>query len=193
MFFTKLKFAAAALLLIATGSAVLVSQATAQRPPVPPGAIEKSRTTAAGLGEAAVADDPVDLEMLERAWVDAINRSDAAVVGRIIAHDFAAIDSTGRWVTRADYMLEVLNGAVPAKTITQEELKVRLFGDSAVVTSRINLEAVARATGLTNVYIRRQGRWRGGFARNLDRAGAEIGTVSDHHDARRATSRQAAV
>ncbi len=37
MFFTKLKFAAAALLLIATGSAVLVSQATAQRPPVPPG------------------------------------------------------------------------------------------------------------------------------------------------------------
>ena len=50
MFFTKLKFAAAALLLIATGSAVLVSQATAQRPPVPPGRHREVCDNSRGLG-----------------------------------------------------------------------------------------------------------------------------------------------
>ena len=43
---------------------------------------------------------------------------------------------------------------------TQEELKVRLFGDSAVVTSRIKLEKGPRSHGLTNVYVKRQAHWR---------------------------------
>ncbi len=156
MFLTKLKFAAAALLLIATGSAILVSQATAQRLAAHAGAVGKAGPAA---GATPVPDDAVDLEMLERAWVDAVNRRDAAVVSRIMADDFSGIDSTGRGVTGRDYLLEVLNGSVPAITIAQD-VKIRLFGDSAVVTSRINLETVPRWSGLTNVYVRRQGRWR---------------------------------
>ena len=99
MFLTKLKFAAAALLLIATGSAVLVSQATAQKPTARSGAVEKPGRTAAAR-RLPFADDAIDLEMLERAWVDALNRRDAAVVSRIMADDFAGIDSAGTTFTR---------------------------------------------------------------------------------------------
>jgi ketosteroid isomerase-like protein/biotin carboxyl carrier protein len=158
MFLTKLKFAAAALLLIATGSAILVNQATAQKPAAHAGAVGKADPPAAGA--APVPDDAVDLEMLERAWVDALNRRDAAVISRIMADDFAGIDSAGSTFTRASYLLDVRNGAFPAETIVQEEVKVRLFDDSAVVTSRIKLERGPRWNGLTNVYVKRQDRWR---------------------------------
>ena len=56
-------------------------------------------------------------------------------------------------------MLEVSMVPCLPKTIVQDEVKIRLFGDSAVVTSRIKPPDGARGTGLTNVYIRRQGRW----------------------------------
>ena len=64
MVLTKLKYAAAALLLIATGSAILVSQATAQKPTARPGAVGKAAPPAAG--STPVPDDAVDLQMLER-------------------------------------------------------------------------------------------------------------------------------
>ena len=158
MFLTKLKLAAAALLLIATGSAVLVNRATAQKPAACLGAAQKAKPPAAGA--TSVPDDAIVLEMLESAWVYAINCRETAIVSRIIADDFASIDSTGRWVTRADYVLTVLNGAVPAEEIVQDEIKVRLFGDSAVVTSRIKLKTTLTWQGLSNVYVKQQGRWR---------------------------------
>jgi RNA polymerase sigma factor (sigma-70 family) len=158
MFLTKLKFAAAALLLIATGSAILVNQATAQKPAAHAGAVGKTDPPAAGA--APVPDDAVDLEMLERAWVDALNRRDAAVIGRIMADDFAGIDSAGSTFTRESYLLDVRNGAFPAETVEQDEVKIRLFDDSAVVTGRIKLKNGPRWSGLTNVYVKRQDRWR---------------------------------
>jgi RNA polymerase sigma factor (sigma-70 family) len=160
MLLTKLKFAAAALLLIATGSAILVSQATAQKPAAHAGAKAKSRVATVGAGGAVVADDAIDLDMLERAWVDALNRRDADVVSRIMADDFAAIDSAGSGFTRESYLLDVRNGVIPAEPIVQEEIKIRLFGDSAVVTSRIKNRRGARGDGLINVYVKRQDRWR---------------------------------
>ncbi len=111
------------------------------------------------MGQFPVADDAVDLEMLERAWVDALNRRDASVVSRIIAEDFAGIDSAGSGFTKASYLLDVCNGAFPAEPIVQDEVKIRLFGDSAVVTSRIKLQTGPRWNGSTNVYVKRQGRW----------------------------------
>jgi RNA polymerase sigma factor (sigma-70 family) len=154
MFFTKLRLVAAALLVTVGATVVLVSHATAQKPNAPSRNIEKR------AGAAPVADDAVDLEMLERAWVDAVNRRDEAVVSRIIADDFVGVDSRGGRITKPSYLLDVRNGALGAEPCEQEELKVRLFGDSAVVTSRIKLEVPPSWNGLMNVYVKRQGRWR---------------------------------
>jgi hypothetical protein len=91
--------------------------------------------------------------------VDAVNRRDEAVVGRIIADDFAGIDSGGGRFTKSSYLLDVRNGAFGAEPRVQEEVKVRLFGESPVVTSRIKLEVLPTWNGLMNVYVKRQGRW----------------------------------
>jgi protein SCO1 len=92
MFITKLKVAAAALLLVMTGSAVLVSQATAQKPSTRQGIVS---SPAARSDEAAPRNDELDIAMLERAWAEAIPRRDAAVVNRVVADDFEGIDPVG--------------------------------------------------------------------------------------------------
>jgi ketosteroid isomerase-like protein len=160
MLLTKLKFAAAAVLLVAVGTAVLVSQATAQKPLVQEGAAEKSGITIVSAEKAVDADDAIDLDMLERAWVDALNRKNAAVVGRIIADDFVCIDSAGNRSNRQLYLANIRIGDIPGESISQQEIDVRLFDASAVVTSRIARASKQGSHGYLNVYVKRQDRWR---------------------------------
>jgi RNA polymerase sigma factor (sigma-70 family) len=160
MLLTKLKFAAAAVLLVAVGTAVLVRQATAQKPLVQEGAAEKSGITIVSAEKAVDADDAIDLDMLERAWVDALNRKNAAVVGRIIADDFVCIDSAGNGSNRQLYLANIRIGDIPGESISQQEIDVRLFDASAVVTSRIARASKQGSHGSLNVYVKRQDRWR---------------------------------
>jgi RNA polymerase sigma factor (sigma-70 family) len=159
MFLTKLKFAAVALFLILTGSAVLVSQATAQKLSARIGSIG-SLTSSAGTGdEISARDEAVEVEMLERAWISAIPRRDAAIIGRIMADDFEGIDPVGNIFTKATYMPDLRNGVFTSGAIELDELKTRIFGDTAVVTSRIKIAGYSTRGRMTNVYVKRKGRW----------------------------------
>ena len=160
MFLTKLKLTAAALLFIGAGSAVLVSQATAQRLSAPHVAVANPGQMPEGAREAPVSEDVLDLEMLERAWVDAVNRRDMAVVRRIIADDFSTIDSAGNTSNRSDYLLGVLNGVSSNQPIALDEIKTRIFGETAAITSRIKIKTAPSSGRMTNVYVKRLGHWR---------------------------------
>ena len=123
-----------------TGSAVLVSQATAQKPPAHAGINDELRRARRGGGRDRAARRQLDVEMLERAWVDAIPRRDAAIVNRIMADDFAGIDPVGNLFTKATYLPDLRNGVFTAKPIELDEIKTRIFGETAVVTSRIKIK-----------------------------------------------------
>jgi RNA polymerase sigma factor (sigma-70 family) len=156
MFLTKLKLAAVAMLLIITGSAALLGQASAQKTsglqPIVP-------IPAAPANADPPRDDELDIVMLERAWVDAIPRRDAAIVNRIMADDFEGIDPVANIFTKATYMPDLRNGVFTNQPIELDEIKTRLFGDTAVVTSRIKISGYSTRGRMTNVYIKRQGRW----------------------------------
>ena len=77
--------------------------------------------------------------MLERAWAAAIPRRDAAIVNRIMADDFEGIDPVGNVFTKATYLPDLRNGAFGVQPIELDEIKTRLFGETAVVTSRIKI------------------------------------------------------
>jgi len=159
MFLTKLKLAAAVLLVIMTGSAVLVSQATAQKSPGGVGINDSSTGEAGAAGETGPRDNSLDVEMLERAWVDAIPRRDVAIVNRIIAEDFAGIDPVGNTFTKAAYLHDLRNGVFTPKPIELDEIKTRIFGETAVVTSRIKIKEGPTWGRMTNVYVKLRGRW----------------------------------
>jgi RNA polymerase sigma factor (sigma-70 family) len=155
MYWTKFKLVIAAVLLIMGGSAVVFSQVPSQKSESRPG-------SAAPAGEAdreAIRGDELDVIMLDRAWVDAIPRRDAAVVNRILADDFEGVDTAGNLFTKASYLPDLRNGAFGVQTIELDEIKTRLFGETAVVTSRIKIAGHPTRGRMTNVYIKRQGRW----------------------------------
>src|SRR5262249_25099669 len=110
-------------------------------------------------GQLSQRDDEIDLIMLERAWVDAIRRRDAAVVSRIMAEDFEGIDPAGNVFTQATYLPDLRTGVFGDQPIVLDEIKARIFGESAVVTSRIKISTHPTLGRLTNVYVRRKGRW----------------------------------
>jgi hypothetical protein len=159
MFLTKLKLAAVTILLIMAGSAVVFSQATAQKPSSRSGIVGNPTAPAKGAEDAAPRDDELDVVMLERAWADAIPRRDAAVVSRILADDFEGIDQVGNLITKATYLPDLRNGLFTTESIELDEIKTRLFGETAVVTSRIKVKKFPTWGRMTNVYVKRRGRW----------------------------------
>ncbi len=110
-----------ALVLIFTGSAVLVGHATAQKPR------ERASTAsepAALVGENRRSNDELDVVMLERAWADAIARRDDAVVNRIMADDFAGIDSVANVSSKETYLRDLRNGVLSAAPVSSTKLPV---------------------------------------------------------------------
>jgi Domain of unknown function (DUF4440) len=151
MVLTKLKLAIAALLLITTGSAVLVSQATAQKPTGPVTKIDSLTSSRQADGESSTRVDELDVVLLERAWVDAIPRNDSAVVNRIMADDFEGIDPVGNVFTKEKYLAGLRSGTFTTRAITIDEIKTGIFGETAVVTSRIKVEISPTWGRMTNV------------------------------------------
>jgi RNA polymerase sigma factor (sigma-70 family) len=158
MFMTKIKLAAAAAVVILTGSAVLLGQASGQKP--------SEGAADAGGRAAAVAqvllgsrNDELDVKLLERAWADAIPRRDSAIINRVMADDFEGIDPAGNVFTKSSYMPDLAHGVFSDQPIELDEVKTRVFGDAAVATSRIKIAGYPSRGRMTNVYVKRQGRW----------------------------------
>jgi RNA polymerase sigma factor (sigma-70 family) len=161
MFLTKLKVATAALLLVSTG-ALLVQQATTPRAASAQGTAEKPMSTAPIAkppAEKPSSGVELDVAMLERSWLSALERSDRDVVDRILADGFEGVDPAGRTFAKDTYLQEVAKGAYALGLIEPIEIAVRSFGDTAVLTSRIRIKSFEPNWRYTKVYVKRQGRW----------------------------------
>jgi RNA polymerase sigma factor (sigma-70 family) len=158
MISTRLKLAAGVLLTVATGSAILLGQASAQkaggRTVDPPPAM-----ASAGAKAAPANDDRVDIEMLERAWADAIARRDASVINRILADDFEGIDPSAATFTKSTYLAHLESGTLGGAPIDLEDIRARLYGDTAVAVIQTRIRSSGSYARTTKVYTKRRGRW----------------------------------
>jgi ketosteroid isomerase-like protein len=158
MIFTKFKLAAVALLVVATGSAAVLGQASDQR--TERGRFVPARATLSERLVAPKSDDQVDLEMIERAWADAIARRDTAVVHRILADDFEGIDQAGDSFDKPAALHDLAKGSfLDVSSAALEQVEARAVGETGVVTSRFKVRDSSARGRLTHVYTRRRGRW----------------------------------
>ena len=107
-----------------------------------------------------------ELLELEKEFAEAIVKNDLQRLGRLVADDWIIIDPNGEIVDRARFFEVIKSGALTHETMESEDLRVRIYGDSAVVT------AVTRTKGkfmgqefstqerATDVFVKRDGRWR---------------------------------
>ena len=101
-------------------------------------------------------------QRLIRAWLD----NDRETVNAILADDSTVIDPSGRVLTKAQVMEEAFESRtrkIEAGTI--DEVKVRTFGDFAVVTGKTTAAGSYRGTSLsvtlrfTDVCVKRGSDW----------------------------------
>jgi len=106
-----------------------------------------------------------ELLKVEKEFAQAIVSNDLEGIGRIVADDWIIIDPNGDMVDRRRFFEVIKSGALTHDMMESENFRVRVYGDSAVVT------AVTRSKGkfmgqefstqerATDVFVKREGRW----------------------------------
>ena len=106
-----------------------------------------------------------ELLKLEKEFAEAIVRNDLESIGRLVTDDWIIIDPNGEIVDRPRFFEVIKSGALTHDTMESEDFRVRVYGDTAVVS------AVTRSKGqfmgqefsaqerATDVFVKRDGRW----------------------------------
>jgi ketosteroid isomerase-like protein len=89
--------------------------------------------------------DEQQLLKLQDDWVHALETHDRALLNQIVAKDFTFIEPDGTVKSRDEYLADRSGEEADVESFTLSELKVRVFGASALVT------------GVAHITERRQG------------------------------------
>ena len=116
----------------------------------------------------ALAQSKAEREVLKlnKEYEEAIARRDASVHERLFAADYTYTPGNGNIMGREEHMSFTKSAAVEVKSLRSEDLRVRIYGDTAVVTGmwvsvdrRAGREFAERRIRYLLVYVRREGRW----------------------------------
>ena len=103
------------------------------------------------------------LQAIERAWLNAEKNHDVAAFEKIVADDWIAINPDGKSQTKGERAAEIK--AAHTTSATMGDMKVRVFGDAAVVTGtddEITMEDGKKSSDhyvWTDVFVKRNGKW----------------------------------
>ena len=96
---------------------------------------------------------------------NALMKSDTAALDRLWADDYSFTNPSGVVQTKAQRLAELKSGDLKFESFSTDDVQVRVYGDTAVVTSRATLKGrrqgqdIGGQTRGTSVYVKRQGRW----------------------------------
>jgi ketosteroid isomerase-like protein len=98
---------------------------------------------------------------LEHRWLTAAMQRDTAALGQILADDFVDVTYKGSLRDKTDHLKSTLAPGNTQQTL--EELKVRIYGDTGIVTGQNTITAKDHSftahVRFTDVFVRRAGRW----------------------------------
>ena len=110
--------------------------------------------------------DESALRQIEQELTDAMLKGDASAVERHYDDTFVFTTPDGKVMTKAQVVSNVKTGAAKFESSKFEEMKVQVYGDSAVVTSLTTDKGTVNGVDVSgryrwmDVFVRRGGRWR---------------------------------
>lgn len=90
---------------------------------------------------------------------------DFATMGEVYADDLVYVHSSAVVDSKQSYFEAIKNGKYRYQTMRKEDVKVRVYGDAAVITGRATIDIVASGTPkvlrnvFVGVYAQRGGKW----------------------------------
>lgn len=105
------------------------------------------------------------LMQMERDWGQALLKNDTAALAKIVADDWVGIGSDGKPATKAEAIADIKSGASTTQSYDLGAMKVRDFGNTAVVTGSDTEKSISKGKDTsgtyawTDVYVMRNGHW----------------------------------
>jgi len=106
------------------------------------------------------------LKQMERQRAEALMKGDAAFIERTTADDYTMITSSGQLRNKRRALGDLKSGEVKFQSADVDDLEVRVYGDTAVVTGRHTQRAQSGGTDIsgqyrfTRVYVKQKGQWK---------------------------------
>ena len=106
------------------------------------------------------------IEALEQQWRNALVTNNVGQMDHLLADDYIGITSNGTVETKTQALDQRRAGTVRITRLDLTDTHVRVYGDTAVVTSLADLEGTNGASNIsgeyryTRVYARRLGQWK---------------------------------
>ena len=91
-------------------------------------------------------------------------KGDAATFDKLLADDYIVIGITGS-LTKADVVQSFKSGKLKYDAINVSDMKVRVYGDTALVNATLNIKGHLGATDISGqfrtvrVWVKRKGQW----------------------------------
>lgn len=107
-----------------------------------------------------------ELVKLENAWANAELKTDLAFFEGIFAEDFIMLDSDGVVLTKGQYIANLKSGESVFTSIASDNIKVHIYGDTAVVFGRETLKGHSKGVDIsgqylwTDTWVKIAGHWR---------------------------------
>jgi ketosteroid isomerase-like protein len=93
-----------------------------------------------------------EIDQLEDAWRDAVLRRDAAVLGSLLADDYMGITASGTLQSKDQTLVNIRAGDVHFNSMEVSDRKVRFYGMTALVISRVEISATTASGDISGSY-----------------------------------------
>lgn len=102
---------------------------------------------------------------LEQQWADVYVKGDASAIPTYEAADIISTDPTGQVTTRDQDVQEIKNGNLKFASMQLSDVKVRMYGDTAVATGVNTLKGTYKGQDISGTYrftdtwVNQGGKW----------------------------------
>ncbi len=105
-----------------------------------------------------------EVQRMEQAATDAFVKKDRTALDRIYADEYSYIHSNGSVANKAQELSDVMSPDLKWTSSTLTDVKVRVYGDAAILTGVETLQGTAQgyvpgARRVTDLWVNRNGRW----------------------------------
>ena len=117
----------------------------------------------AGMHQSGSAEQAVT--QMEHELAASVEKSDTVTYARLIGDDYTFTTQDGVVRTKAEMIASYKSGELKYESVSFDDIKVRLYGNTAVVIGRSTVKGQDKGQDIsgryryTRVYVKRQGRW----------------------------------
>ena len=97
---------------------------------------------------------------LESQWINGFGKPDRALLERLMTDDYVSNNADGSVTNKAQSIAAAEAGFFSGTTSTREDLKVRVYGDMAVITCLDHVKGKFNGQFRhTSIWVKRKGNW----------------------------------